>query len=90
MREFCLVGTGGVATTLDIGTATIAPGMSGQSIYIIGTSNAASVVFSRAAATSLSLGAATRTLGVSDVLHLVYDGVASKWVEVSFVDNSAT
>ena len=39
------------------------------------------------AGSSLELGAASRSIGVSDVLTLIYDGLARKWRELAFSSN---
>lgn len=83
-----VAGNGGAITLT--GTPTIADGANGQLLYIMGTSNANTVTFQdegSLAGSNIELGAASRDLGLGDVIVLQFRTTASAWVEVSFANN---
>jgi len=57
----------------------------GSRVRIIGASGTNASTFTDGA--TLNLGAATRDIGVDDVLELMYSSSTSKWIEVSWANN---
>lgn len=83
-----VVGNGGAVTL--ISTPTIADSNNGRTIRIFGTSDANAVTLQDEGTlpgSNLQLGAATRVLGLGDILVLYYDGTTTQWFEQSFTDN---
>jgi len=80
--------SGGTVTLTS--TPTIVDGVSGQ-LLIIYNSSANAVVFQREGAlagSNLRLGAASRSVGQHDTLHLMWDATNGNWIELGFVDNT--
>ena len=74
-------------------TPTIPPGLDGQLLCILGTSNDYTVTLQDQnvlADSSLGLGAPERTLGRGNILTLRYDEVDAIWWEVSFSDKETS
>ena len=60
---------------------------SGQTMIIRGTSDANAIVLQdddSVAGTLLELGATTRTLGLNDIIYLLFDATSGRWLEVSY------
>lgn len=85
-----VVGNGGAVTLTS--TPTIADGGGdGQMLYVFGTNDSNTVALqdeTALAGSNLQLGVSTnRTLGLGDVLVLMWDSTSSSWYEVSFTNN---
>lgn len=89
-RVIRVAGTGG-ATTITVNPAITVTGLrDGQELEIWGTSDTDTVVYTDEggdAGIKLQLGAATRTLGIGDVLVLRYNTTDALWYELSFTNN---
>jgi len=84
-----VVGNGGAVALVATPTIT-SPASDGQLLIIQGTSDVNTVTFqdeSALAGSMLELGAASRLLGLGDILVLTWDSTDSKWYEVSFSNN---
>ncbi|MBA3357743.1 MAG: hypothetical protein H0U18_17740 [Pyrinomonadaceae bacterium] len=83
---------GNAAPVTLIATPTVSPGtLNGQRVLIMGTSDTNTVTFQRESAlagTTLRLGAATRALGLYDLLELSWDQATGMWCEISFINNT--
>lgn len=82
-----VAGSGGSVTLTS--APTIANGVDGQLLYIIGTSANAVTVQDQDTlpSSNLQLGASTRAIGLGDVLVLIYSSTVGDWLEVSFANN---
>jgi hypothetical protein len=85
-KKVILIAGDGAGTTDISANPQIAAGSNGQMIILIGTNDSNLVKFDND--NGLQLSAATSfTLGVGDILQLVYVDSISKWVEISRTDN---
>jgi len=85
-KKVILIAGDGSGTTDISANPQIAAGSNGQMIILIGTNDSNLVKFDNG--NGLQLSAATSfTLGIGDILQLVYVESLSKWVEISRTDN---
>lgn len=83
-----VAGNGGAITLTS--TPTIAAGLDGDIVMILGTSVANTITVqdnATLAGSNLKLGATTRLIGSGDILVLCYDTTSGFWHEVSFANN---
>lgn len=83
-----VAGSGGAVTLTS--TPTIADGVDGQIVYILGTHDTNTLTVQdqgTLASSNLELAASTRVLGKGDILQLMFDATDSVWYEVSFANN---
>lgn len=86
VKKVILIEGDGPGTTDISANPQIAAGSNGQMIILIGTNDSNLVKFDNS--NGLQLSAATSfTLGVGDILQLVYVDSIGKWVEISRTDN---
>lgn len=84
-----VAGSGGAVTLTATPTIT-APSSDGQLLLIQGTDGTNTVEFqdeASLAGSGLELGAASRVLGLGDILLLTWDAATSKWYEITFSNN---